>query len=93
VRIRPTADIETQYYLRFSALDRPGTLAQISGVLGRHQISILSVVQKEAPAGRTYVPVVIMTHPAREEHLARAITEVDVLNVVEGPTVWIRVEQ
>ncbi len=93
VRLRPTTDIETQYYLRFQALDRPGTLAQIAGVLGRNQISILSVMQKEAPAESVFVPVVIMTHPAREEHLARAMARIDGLDVVEGPSIWLRVEQ
>ncbi len=93
VRLRPTADIETQYYLRFQALDRPGTLARIAGVLGRDQISILSVMQKEAPAESVFVPVVIMTHPAREEHLARAMARIDGLDVVKGPSIWLRVEQ
>ena len=93
VRLRPTTDIETQYYLRFQALDRPGTLAQIAGVLGRDQISILSVMQKEAPAESVFVPVVIMTHPAREEHLARAMARIDGLDVVEGPSIWLRTEQ
>ena len=93
VRLRPTTDIETQYYLRFQALDRPGTLAQIAGVLGRNQISILSVMQKEAPAESVFVPVVIMTHPAREEHLARAMARIDGLDVVEGPSIWLRTEQ
>ena len=93
VRLRPTAEIETQYYLRFQALDRPGTLAQIAGVLGHHQISILSVIQKEAPPERAFVPVVIVTHPAREGHLARAVAEIDGLDVVKGPSIWLRMEQ
>ena len=93
VRIRPTAETETEYYLRFEALDQPGTLAKIASVLGRHEISILSVMQKEAPAGSTFVPVVIMTHPAREEDLARAMKEIDGLDVLKGPSIWLLVEQ
>ncbi len=93
VRVRPTAEIVTQYYLRFQAADRPGTLAKIAGVLAGHDISILSVMQKEAPAETTYVPVVIVTHPAREENLARAVADIDTLDVVKGPSVWIRMEQ
>ena len=93
VPVRPTADITTQYYLRFQALDRPGTLAKIAGVLGRHDISILSVMQKEAPPDVTYVPVVIVTHPAREKDLAQAVAEIDTLDVVQGSSVWIRMEQ
>ena len=93
VPVRPTADITTQYYLRFQALDRPGTLANIAGVLGRHDISILSVMQKEAPPDVTYVPVVIVTHPAREKDLSQAVAEIDALDVVKGASVWIRMEQ
>lgn len=93
VRVRPPEELETAYYLRFEAWDRPGTLAQIAGVLGRHQISILSVMQKEAPPGSTFVPVVIVTHPARERDLARAVGEIDRLEVVRGPSIRIRIEQ
>jgi homoserine dehydrogenase len=93
LRLRPTTEIETQYYIRFEALDRPGTLAQIAGVLGRHDISILSVMQKEAPAESTFVPVVIVTHPAKEAWLSQAVGEIDQLGVVQGPSIWIRMEQ
>jgi len=93
VKVKPTAEIESQYYLRFRALDRPGTLAQIAGVLGRHYISILSVMQKEVPSQEAYVPVVIVTRRAREENLARAIGEIDALEVVQGPSIRIRIEQ
>jgi homoserine dehydrogenase len=93
LRLRPTTEIETQYYLRFEALDRPGTLAQIAGVLGSRDISILSVMQKEAPAGSTFVPVVIVTHPAKERSLSQAVGEIDELGVVRGPSIWIRMEQ
>ena len=81
------------YIFKMNSLLSASGVPQIAGVLGGHDISILSVMQKEAPAETTYVPVVIVTHPAREENLARAVAEIDTLDVVKGPSVWIRMEQ
>ncbi len=92
VRIRPLADLEGEYYLRFMAVDRPGVLARIAGVLGRCDISIASVIQKERRAGTT-VPIVIRTHRARERNLARALGAIDRLDVVRGRPVSIRIEE
>ena len=47
-KLRPASEVRGRYYLRLSAHDQPGVLAQIAGCLGRHGISILSVVQKES---------------------------------------------
>ncbi len=63
--MRPVEEIETQYYLRFSVVDRPGVLARITGILGRQGISIASVLQTERRIGGV-VPVVLMTHRSRE---------------------------
>ena len=71
-RVQPLADLEGEYYLRFMALDRPGVLARIAGVLGRFDISIAAVIQKDRRAGTT-VPVVIRTHRARERNLTKAL--------------------
>ena len=63
-----TKQLPGRYYLRFTVEDRPGVLAEIAGVLGKHQISIASVIQHEPSgdgAGRV-VPLVIMTHQAKE---------------------------
>jgi homoserine dehydrogenase len=79
------------YYMRFSALDRPGVLSKISGILGKNQISISAVIQK----GRRIkgaVPVVMMTHEAREKHVHRALREIDRLGMILGKTMLIRVE-
>jgi homoserine dehydrogenase len=91
-RIRPLADLEGEYYLRFMALDRPGVLARIAGVLGRCDISIASVIQKERRAGTT-VPIVIRTHRARERDLARALAAIGRLSAVRGRPVSIRIEE
>jgi homoserine dehydrogenase len=91
LRIRPMEETLTNYYLRFTAVDRPGVLSAISGVLARHDISILSVVQKgrrEEPG----VPIVMMTHEAREGGVRRAIEEIEALPVTVGRTQLIRIE-
>ncbi len=92
LRIRPLADLEGEYYLRFMALDRPGVLARIAGVLGRFEISIASVIQKERRAGTT-VPVVLRTHRARERNLAKALTAIGRMAAVRGRPVSIRIEE
>lgn len=91
-RMRPIGEIETQYYLRFSVVDRPGVLARITGILGRQQISIASVLQTERKIGGV-VPVVVMTHRARERNVRRAIARVDRLADVKDRTSLIRVEE
>ena len=85
-------DLESEYYLRFMALDRPGVLARIAGVLGRFEISIASVIQKERRAGTT-VPIVIRTHRARERNLAQALAAIDRMAAVRGRPVSIRIEE
>jgi homoserine dehydrogenase len=90
--IRPLADHEGEYYLRFMALDRPGVLARIAGVLGRFDISIASVIQKDRRAGTT-VPVVLRTHPARERNLGKALAAIEKLAGVKGRPVCLRIEE
>ena len=76
VVLRDPGDIVARHYLRFSMQDRPGTLAKVAAVLGDHEIGIDSVMQKEAPADADYVPVIIVTEPAPERALARALSEI-----------------
>ncbi len=89
--LRPMEEIRSSYYLRVMALDRPGVLSQVAGVLGRHDISIASVIQK-GRAALEAVPVVMMTHEARERDMRQALAAIDRLPVVAGPTMMIRVE-
>jgi homoserine dehydrogenase len=90
-RLRRMGDIETRYYLRFMVMDRPGVLARLAGVLGRYGISIASVHQKERKAARI-VPVVIMTHDAKESQVRRALQVIDHLGFAKHPTVALRTE-
>ncbi len=91
LRVRPIGEIDSRYYLRFAALDRPGVMAKIAGEFGRHDISIASVMQKERHATRA-VPLIILTHHAREANLRRALADIEPHRVTVGPPVVIRVE-
>jgi homoserine dehydrogenase len=91
LRIMPVEEIRTAYYLRVMALDRPGVLAQVAGILGHHDISLVSVLQKGRARGEA-VPVVMMTHEARERDMRLALSAIDRLPVVAGRTQMIRVE-
>jgi homoserine dehydrogenase len=82
-----------RYYLRFTVEDRPGVLAEIAGVLGKHQISIASVIQHEPSgdgAGRV-VPLVIMSYQAKEGAAQAAMAEIDTLGCVREKSVRMRV--
>jgi homoserine dehydrogenase len=94
VRTQPLrrADLtECPFYLRFTVRDEPGVIAQISTILGAHGISIRKMVQDQSEPGRP-VPVVILTHQAREGSIRAALTGIDALPFVSEPTCVIRVE-
>jgi homoserine dehydrogenase len=89
--IQPIDSISSIYYLRFMALDAPGVLSQISGILGRHRISIAQVIQRGRKQGGS-VPLVIMTHTALERDIQKAMIEIKALSCVTEEPVLIRVE-
>jgi homoserine dehydrogenase len=91
VPVIPISEIVCKYYLRMSLLDRPGAIAAVANVLGRHKISIASVIQK-ARSAVDAVPVVMMTHEAQEASIQKALKDIDRLNVVKGKSFLIRVE-
>lgn len=91
LRIRPMAEIESLYYLRFMVEDHPGVLAKISGILGKKQISISSMIQ-EGRKIEGEVPLVMMTHKAKERDLQAALAEIGELDCIMGSTLLIRVE-
>ncbi len=91
MKVKDIEDIVRPYYMRFSALDRPGVLSKISGILGKNDISIVSVIQKGRQVSEA-VPVVMMTHKARERNVGRALREIDKMDVILDKTMLIRVE-
>jgi homoserine dehydrogenase len=93
-RKAPMADLDelpARYYLRLALLDKPGVLARVAQVLGQHQISIASMIQKEQSRG-DHVPVIVLTHEAAEKNFRVALDEIDRLDVVGAKTVRLRIE-
>jgi homoserine dehydrogenase len=91
IPLKPMEDVICPYYMRFSAVDRPGVLSRISGILGKNGISIASVIQKGRKIKGT-VPIVMMTHEAKERNVHRALHEIDRMSAIRGKTRFIRVE-
>ncbi len=92
LRIKNISSILSRYYLRFHVIDRPGVLARISNILGRHKVSISDVIQKERRAG-SVVPLILLTHDAPEKELRAAIREIDRFALVQGKSQVIRIEE
>ena len=91
IPILPMDDLITHYYFRFSALDHPGVLSTISGIIGKYGISIQSVHQKGRKTNGA-VPVVMLSHRAKEADVKRALNEINALDVVSNEAVLIRIE-
>jgi len=93
LRIRPMEELTTRYYLRCMVVDQPGVLSTISGILGKHEISIASVLQKGRQVGQP-VPLVIVTHRASERAVQTALKEINRLaSVIAKPTTMVRIEE
>ncbi len=92
LKIRKMEDITSCYYLRFSAIDKPGVLSRITGVLGKNNISISSMIQKGRKVDEA-VPIVMMTHDAIERDVRKALGEINKMDCVAGATIVIRVEE
>ena len=91
IPVMPISEIVTHYYLRFSALDRPGVLSTISGILGSCGISIKNAYQKGRKINGS-VPLVMLTHAAKEAAVTKALNEIASLDVVSARPVLIRIE-
>jgi homoserine dehydrogenase len=91
LRIKKMDEVVSKYYFRFFALDKPGVLSKISGILGNYNISIASVIQKGRRVGKA-VPLVVLTHEAKEKDVRQALHEIDQLSVVMDKTIFMRVE-
>jgi len=89
--LTPMEAIRCCYYLRVTAQDRPGVLSRVAGILGDNDISIANVIQK-GRGTREAVPVVMLTHEARERDMRAALAKIDRLRDVAAATTMIRVE-
>ena len=91
--VLPIEEVETAYYLRMQAADRPGVIAAVAGILGDAGISIEAIHQKEPAEGDTHVPLVMLTHRVQERQMNEAIRRIEALDAVRGNVHRIRVEQ
>jgi len=83
-QLRPSGDARSEFYLRVTALDRPGVLSAVTGALGKHGISIESIVQRGRAGGENQsVPILIVTHEATYAQMTSALAEVDALPSVK----------
>ena len=92
IPVLPMAEVETAYYLRIAALDQPGVMAEIAGILGSEGISIEAIKQKEPEEGDTHVPLIMLSHRVQEGRMNRAIARIEALNTVKGEVTRIRME-
>ncbi len=92
LEIVPIEEVETAYYLRMSALDKPGVLSQVAQILSDSGISIEALIQKEAADEEEIVPLILLTNRAVEKQLVEAIIKIESLSSITGPITRIRVE-
>lgn len=88
--ITPIEELRSPYYFRFTTLDKPGVLSKISGILGKHDISIESVIQKGREK-KSKVPIVMRTYEAQEAAVRKALNEINALDTTMAETVKIKI--
>lgn len=91
-KLRQISEVAGRYYIRFMAIDKPGVLAKISGILAKSNISIASVTQKERSA-QEVVPIVMVIHETKYKYLYSALEEISRLPVIKENPVAIRIEE
>jgi homoserine dehydrogenase len=88
--VLPIDKVKSRFYLRVTANDQPGVMAQITQALGQHGISLSAILQRETTDSKV-VPVVITTHLSEDGAIRRALKEIDALPTISAPTVCLRV--
>ncbi|MCD6385065.1 homoserine dehydrogenase [Candidatus Sumerlaeota bacterium] len=89
-KVKPIDELEVPYYFRFSVIDRPGTMARLSKILGDNDISIASMIQKTINP-MNYATLIIVTHRANESAVRKAVNEITALDICEKPPLILRV--
>ncbi|HEX9180723.1 MAG TPA: homoserine dehydrogenase [Burkholderiales bacterium] len=89
----PMEEVETSYYLRLRAQDRPGVLADVTRILADHHISIDAMIQKEPAEGEDQADIIMLTHLTVEKNVNAAIAAIEALPTIAGKIVRIRLEE
>ena len=92
INILPIEEIETAYYLRMYAIDKPGVVADVTKILGDSDISIEAILQKEPVGNASCIPVIFLTQCVREKEMNGAITQIEKLDAIDGKVMRIRME-
>jgi len=92
IPVLPIEDVETAYYLRMTALDKPGVLSEVTQILSDSGISIEAVIQKEPSAGAAQVPLILLTNRTQEKNLLAAVAKIEALEAIAGTLTRIRLE-
>ena len=92
VMVLPMEKIQTAYYLRINALDKPGVLADITRILADLGISIEAIRQREPTEGEQHVPIIMLTQRVQERSINEAIKRIEALMSIKGQVVRIRME-
>jgi homoserine dehydrogenase len=92
IPILPMEEVQTAYYLRMLATDKPGVLAEVTRILGESGISIEAILQKEPLPDAVEVPIIILTHSIRERQMNAAIRQIEALDTIHGRITRIRLE-
>jgi homoserine dehydrogenase len=90
--ILPMESVETAYYLRLQAVDRPGVLAEVTRILGDLGISIEAIIQKEPDERAKNVPIIMLTHKVLERYMNQAIAQIEALEAISSRVKRIRLE-
>lgn len=90
--VLPIDEVETAYYLRMAAVDRPGVLSRVAQILSDEGISIEALIQKEPPEEANLVPMIILTNRKVEGRLSAAVAQIEGLESIVGEVTRIRVE-
>jgi homoserine dehydrogenase len=90
--VLPMEEVETAYYLRLCAADKPGVLADVTRILADKRISIEAILQKEAAADEHEVPIILLTHSVREGQMNEAIQQIEALDSICASVTRIRLE-
>ena len=90
--ILPIEAVETAYYLRLRALDKPGVMAEVTRILADANISIEAIIQKEPTEGESDVPIIFLTHRVLERQMNSAIERIEDLASITSKVSRIRLE-
>jgi homoserine dehydrogenase len=91
IGLKAAGDIVSKFYVRFMVADKAGSLGAMTTVLGKHGVSISTAMQtKGSGEAQGFVPVVMLTHPAKAADLEAALEEIKTVGILASDPVRLR---